>query len=267
MKIGAMQEVFDTDDDLLAIERSAFWGFDAIELITKTTSNGEHLPYTNEQKQAIKDALETNGIMLSSVCIGSSRDFGFVDYGGKERHTIINDFKDAILCANDLGTGVVLLSFFGKNKIRDKNDQDRVVENICELMPLAEEYKITLSLEMTLSPDIMTDIIDRIGSQCVGIYYDVGNMVAGGFDNANAIRELGGFISSIHIKDRVIGDGNKQLGEGDVDFVAVKEALEDIGYNQVLTLETPIGDNAEMSARNNLAFVKKIWDAIEEIDN
>jgi len=34
MKIGAMQGILNTDDDALAIEHAAYWGFDAIELIT-----------------------------------------------------------------------------------------------------------------------------------------------------------------------------------------------------------------------------------------
>jgi sugar phosphate isomerase/epimerase len=259
MKIGAMQEVFATDDDLLAIERAAFWGFDAIEIITKTGLNGEHLPYTNEQKQAFKDALEINGIMLSSICIGSSRDYGLVDYGIAGKEKVIQDFRDVILSAKELGAGVVLVSFFGKNKIKEKDDQSRIIKNIRELIPLAEECRIILALEMTLSPEMMVDMLDSIDSQCAGIYYDIGNMTAGGFDNADVIRELGGFISAVHIKDRVIGDGGKRLGEGDVDFEAVKDALEDIGYDQVLTLETPPLDDPEMEARKNLAFVKKIW--------
>jgi len=39
----------------------------------------------------------------------------------------------------------------------------------------------------------------------------------------------------------------------------VRDALKDIGYDQMLILETPSGDDPELSARNNLAFVKKIW--------
>jgi hexulose-6-phosphate isomerase len=259
MLISAMQEVFGTDDDLLAIEHAGYWGFDAIELITKIKSNGEHLPYTEEQKQAIKDSLETNGIMLSSICVGSSRDYGLIDYGGVGRQKVIEDFRDAILSAKELGSGVVLISFFGKNRIKNEDDQNRVIENICELVPIAEECRLILALEMTLSPEIMTDMIDRIGSQSVGIYYDVGNMFAGGFDNADAIRELGGYISAVHIKDRVIGNGGRRLGEGDVNFENVRDALVEIGYDQVLTLETPIMDDPEMEARKNLAFVKGIW--------
>ncbi|HGJ64151.1 TPA: sugar phosphate isomerase/epimerase, partial [bacterium] len=214
MLISAMQEVFGTDDDLLAIEHAGYWGFDAIELITKTKSNGRHLPYTDEQKQAIKDAIETNGIMLSSICVGSSREFGLVDYGDLDREEVIKDFSNVILSARDLDTGIVLISFFGKNRIKNEDDQNRVIENISELVPIAEDCRLILALEMTLFPEIMTDMIDRIGSQSVGIYYDVGNMTAGGFDNADAIRELGGYISAIHIKDRVIGNGGRRLGEG-----------------------------------------------------
>ncbi len=112
---------------------------------------------------------------------------------------------------------------------------------------------------MTAQPEVMIDMVDRIESQCVGIYYDVGNMAGEGFDNADVIRELGGYISAIHIKDRKIGGRSTPLGEGDVDFESVRDALDDIGYNQILTLETPSGQNPELEARKNLAFIKSLW--------
>jgi len=259
MKIGAMQGILRTDDDALAIEKAAYWGFDAIELITKSGPNGEPLAYTYKQKQVIKDALELNGIMLSSFCLGTFNQYGLVNSGTVGKDKVLQGFKDIIHSAKDLDVGVILVPFFGNNKIKNEDDQNNVIEGIKAVLPAAEECKIVLALEMNATPEMMLDMLDRIDSQCAGIYYDVGNMTSEGFDNASVIRELGGFISAVHIKDRVVNGGGVPLGEGNVDFESVRVSLEDIGYDQVLTLETPSGDNPELDARKNLAFVKKVW--------
>ena len=259
MKIGAMQGILGTGDDLLAIERSAYWGFDAIELITKSGQNGEPLAWTNDQKKAIKNALEENGVMLPSICLGSFNQCGLVDYGSVGKDKIISGFKDIIKCSPELGIGVILVPFFGNNRIKNEDDQIRAIEGIKEVIKLAEKCKVVLALEMTASAEMMLNMVEQIDSQCAGIYSDVGNMTGDGFDNVEAISELGGFISAVHIKDRFINGKGTPLGEGDVDFDFVRDALEEIGYDQVLILETPSGQDPEVEAGKNLAFVKKIW--------
>ncbi len=58
----------------------------------------------------------------------------------------------------------------------------------------------------------------------------------------------------IHIKDT---DG-KPLGEGRVDFKGVSTAIQDIGYDGYMVLETPGGSDPKASAAQNLAFTKKL---------
>ncbi len=173
--------------------------------------------------------------------------------------TVKKGLKEFIKISKELNAGIILVPFFGNNHIRNEDDKNKVIEGILDVIPVAEKYKITLALEMTAQPNVMIEMIDKIESQCAGIYYDIGNMTADGLDNAKSIRELGGYISAIHIKDRKIGGKSTPLGEGDVDFESVRNALDDIGYNQIITLETPVGQNPELEARKNLAFVKNLW--------
>lgn len=60
-------------------------------------------------------------------------------------------------------------------------------------------------------------------------------------------------LAVMHIKDT----NNKHLGEGEVNFPAVKKALEAAKYNGPFVLETPDGDDRLASARKNLEFTKK----------
>ena len=53
--------------------------------------------------------------------------------------------------------------------------------------------------------------------------------------------------------------GGIYLGEGDLDFEAVAEALRGIGYDDYIILETRATDNPAEAASKNLAFLKKLF--------
>jgi hexulose-6-phosphate isomerase len=80
----------------------------------------------------------------------------------------------------------------------------------------------------------MRDFIDRVNYPYVGCYFDVGNVLRTSYPE-HWIRVLGSRIKKIHFKDYRINvgtlDGFVELLTGDVDFPAVVDALQDIGYD------------------------------------
>jgi hexulose-6-phosphate isomerase len=91
-----------------------------------------------------------------------------------------------------------------------------------------------------LSPIEMRRFVDEIGSDLVGVYFDVGNVMLYGFPD-HWIRILGSRIRRVHLKDFrcAVGtiDGFTGLLQGDTDWPAVTSALVDIGYRSYLTAE------------------------------
>lgn len=126
---------------------------------------------------------------------------------------------------------------------------------IRKLIPLAEEMKVTLALEevwnkFLLSPLEFARYIDEYNSPQIRAYFDVGNVVLYGYPQ-DWIRTLGKRIAKLHIKDfyfrKEKGTDNNvaawvPLGEGDIDWKAVYEALHDIGYEGTATVELDPGD-------------------------
>ena len=92
-------------------------------------------------------------------------------------------------------------------------------------------------------------------SPAVLTYYDVGNSTQNGFDVVEEIRWLGRErICEVHLKDNP-----NYLGEGKIDFVAVLDALEDIGFDKWAQLETSNpSKNVEADMGRNLGFVRKL---------
>ena len=129
------------------------------------------------------------------------------------------------------------------------------------LLPLAAELRVIIAIEevwnkFLLSPLEMARYVDELDSPWAKAYFDVGNVVLYGYPQ-DWIRTLGPRIVRVHLKDFSIDRGKgtfawKNLGEGDIDWPAVRQAFADIGYAGYVTTELNAGDAAylaDVSAR------------------
>jgi hexulose-6-phosphate isomerase len=121
------------------------------------------------------------------------------------------------------------------------------------ILPLAQELKVVIGMEevwnkFLLSPLEMARYCDDFASPWVKAYVDVGNMLFYGYPQ-DWIRTLGSRIVRVHVKDFKLDRGKGQfswtnLGEGDVDWPAVRTALADAKYAGWVTAEISGGDAA-----------------------
>jgi L-ribulose-5-phosphate 3-epimerase len=128
-----------------------------------------------------------------------------------------------------------------------------------KLLPLAERLKVAVAIEecsvwngFLLSPLEMARYIDQFQSPWVQAWFYVGNAVIGGYP-PDWIRTLGYRINRLHVKDfKVSLDGQfstnccnwANIGDGSVDWPAVRGALAAIGFQGSATCELPPGDEA-----------------------
>jgi hexulose-6-phosphate isomerase len=122
---------------------------------------------------------------------------------------------------------------------------------IRKLLPLAEELKVVIAMEevwnrFLLSPLKMATYIDEFQSPWVKGWFDVGNVVLYGYPQ-DWIRTLDKRIVKVHLKDFKRNKDSYawvNLGEGDIDWAAVREAFAAIHYTGSATVELPAGDEA-----------------------
>src|SRR5579859_3011599 len=120
---------------------------------------------------------------------------------------------------------------------------------IRKLLPLAEEWKVVIAMEevwnrFLLSPVEMASYIDEFHSPYVKAWFDVGNCVLYGYPQ-DWIRTLDKRIVKVHLKDFKRNKDSYawvNLGEGDIDWGAVREAFAAIHYAGSATVELPAGD-------------------------
>jgi len=215
----------------------------------------DHMPLREPAvRQSYRELGRKYGISFCSVAAGSV--LNKIPLKSEPQSAIY--VVDALEAAAALGAKNVLVAFFGKGDLRlqdaegqlrnlrsgpyasyelDSAAVTRVVEVLKQLVPRAEDLGIALGLENSLTADQNLEIIDRVGSAAVQVYYDVGNSTHYGYDVPSEILKIGRErICEIHLKDwssPVLG-----MTGGEVDFAAASEACRQIGYDKWYVLET-----------------------------
>lgn len=220
-------------------------GFDGIEL--NMADQGELTPDTSETEvKRLLDIVKGEGLRVSSVCTGmlwntplTSPDAGVVQRG----KTVV---RKMLQSAQWLETDTILVvPGVVTSEISYDIAYQRALSAVRELAEEAERLKVHIGIEnvwnkFLLSPLEMVRFIDEVGSDYVGAYFDVGNVLVFGYPE-QWIRLLGKRIRRIHLKDFKTSVGNIQgfcnLLEGDVNWPAVRSALVEIGYDSWVTAE------------------------------
>jgi sugar phosphate isomerase/epimerase len=202
-----------------------------------------------------KDQMKETGLVISSIMMGllNSNPLASDPRGPAWLEQTIDGAKD-------LGAKVILVAFFGKGSLLEGNepkkaDIDVAVQRLKAAAPRAKDAGVILAIENMLTAKQNAEILDRIGSDAVGVYYDVGNLTGRGYDVPAEIRFLKGRIAQFHFKD-----GPNYLGEGKVQYPAIAAAVREIGYQGWIVLETsnPSKDRVA-DARRNAAFIRKLF--------
>jgi len=226
-------------------------GLDGVQVDLGNVSNHLHLR-RSEIQQAYLEAARRTGLTISSLALAELNE---VPLKSDSRAAIW--LLDSIPAARALGVRVILVAAFANGELKgDKAGVDRTVQILLEAAPRAEKAGAILGLENYLSAPENLDIIQRVGSPAVQVYYDVGNSADKGYDIYQEIRLLKGQICEFHAKD-----GNFMLGQGRIDFGKVRAAMDEIGYRGWIQIEAAAPHGLINDYRADLRFLKNIFPA------
>ncbi|MBM7568907.1 sugar phosphate isomerase/epimerase family protein [Paenibacillus sacheonensis] len=259
--------------EAIAIAKDA--GFEGIELSLNETGPLS-LESSEQEIGDIRKQAEDAGIALTSLASGLYWSYSMTSANEDNRRKAQDIVKKQLEAAAILGVDTILVipgavgvDFIpGSEVVPYDRAYDLALEAITKLAEDAEAAKVAIGIEnvwnkFLLSPLEMRQFIDAAGSDYVGAYFDVGNVVHAGYPE-HWIRILNRRIKKVHFKDyrRESGglSGFVDLLAGDVNYPEVVKALEEIGYDDFVIGEMipPYTHHAKQIITNTSASMSAI---------
>ncbi|MBE3580072.1 MAG: sugar phosphate isomerase/epimerase [Thermoanaerobacteraceae bacterium] len=255
----------------LTLQRLKRYGYDGVELM------GEPARYDTDEVEALCKKYGLKVLSIAGMYPWPTEERDLSNPREEVRRRAVQYLKDCCDFAVRLEAGVIIVvpSAVGKvlpvGEPRDEEEWLKAyerewklaVEAVGEAALYAEKKGVVLAIEpinryetfLVNTCEQGLRMIKEIGSSAVKLHLDVFHMNIEEKDIAQAIRAAKGMLVNLHVAD----SNRTAVGEGHIDFKAVLQALLDIGYEGMLSLEPlpPVPD-PYMAAR--MKRFMHLWD-------
>lgn len=266
MKFGAASWPFQWDPPYEeAIRRIASLEFKAVELIAWDEDFLERY-YTPAKIRELKEVLAGEGVELSQF-VYTPFDLSHPDKA--KRREAVEAFRKAVTVGAELGSAIInsvgalpfgmrfgqefpwltqkpLVQTFSARMPRgldwDEN-YHHYVEAVRACADACEQAGVVYSVEphpytYAANTSGCLRLIERVGSAALGINFDPSHTFpVGDFPNVS-VYQLGEHIKHIHVSDNdAVTNVHWRPGQGKIDWVAMFQALKDVGYGGVVSIE------------------------------
>lgn len=251
MKKGISIWSFSEPDLKKCMEIAKDAGFDGIELALDE-EGPVSMKSTKEDILKVKAMADEIGLELYSIACGLYWTYNYTSANEENVKRAKEITKKQLEVASWLGCdtilvvpGAVEVAFDPGEVVEYDVAYERALSALRELAPVAESLGVSIGVEnvwnrFLLSPLEMAEFIDKVGSDYVGSYFDVGNVLYMGYPE-HWVKILNSRIKKVHFKDyrRQAGDlhGFVDLLAGEVNYPAVMESFKKIGYDNWVTAE------------------------------
>ena len=255
--------------------KAAELGYDAIELWVALAGDSNkvlNLDSKEEDYANIRSLIKEFGVEVRSVASGAYWGVGaFGSSDPSKSADAIRILRKQIEAARAIGADTILVV---TNLDKDTEYMQSIELTIKIFREMEEEIKeagINIGLENVwnrffMSPLDVKYVLDKIDNPLVGLYFDIGNMVA--FSEPEYwITSLGSYIKKVHIKDFKRNNGYNSGGtfchlfDGDVDFEKCMKLLRETGYDDVITAEVA-NTNPDISHED---YIKSLYLSMRKI--
>jgi sugar phosphate isomerase/epimerase len=175
----------------------------------------------------------------------------------------IEHVQKAMSLSSDLGACVAIVQ---AGRVPEKGDDPRaqfLLESLRALGQHGDRTGATLALETGLeSGPVLRQFLARFDSGALGANLDPANLLLHGHDPYESARALGDKIVHVHARDARWASPSRAaqevpLGHGDIDWMQLLGALEEVEYRGWLTVVRDTGENRLADIASGLAFLRR----------
>jgi len=262
MQVGVTQLVVPKVPTTEFIAMAAKAGYEVVELAMRPVGAGDlNIQITDDDIKRIKDASIQHGITLVSMT--HTHCSGNLLAGGALQRTSIEETVAALRIARKLGIDCTLHTLGRmRPEVWYEDSFRNAVEALTELSQHCEELNVSIAIEFIwsgflFSPLEMRQLIEDVGSDYVGFYFDPGNMAVFHFPH-HWVHVLGPYIKMVHLKDwkgNALNGTWPALLKGDVDYKAMNAELRSFDYDGPMISEV---STSEATLEETAATIRKI---------
>ncbi|MCQ2528559.1 MAG: AMP-binding protein [Saccharofermentans sp.] len=217
------------------------FGFNGIEIrgLGNDIFSVKAAPFTDENIEATVKKLQD--LKLEIPCLSSGEPINNM----ATQQAAIDEITAYAKLANKLGAQFIRVLGDLEPMPKTEVDDAVVVDTLKKLVPVAEEYNVTLLVETNgvyCDTKRLKKVIDEVGSRKIAALWDMHHPYRfAGEAPETTVANLGETIKYTHVKDSVMGaDGKvcyKLMGTGDMPIKECLAALDTINYQGYVSLE------------------------------
>jgi len=262
-----------------AVDRIADHGYAGVELLGDAPH--AYFPeFDDEDRRAVTAALDGTDLAVSNVNANTAMGYyddappsaffepSVITADDELRAWRVDYTKRAVDLAAAVGSPAVCLAT-GRPLPGNPPERAReyLEESLSEILDYAEPRGVEVGIEF--EPELLIEctdevlaLIEELDRDALGVNLDLGHAAVYGEDLADTIERSAGHITGIHLEDIVGGRRGKHYhripGEGDLDFAAVFDALDDVGYDGFVTMELyTYPDEPDRAARESMERLER----------
>lgn len=252
--IGACDWSVGMSGDPRALDVAKKIGLDGIQVSLGSAANNMHLRDKAMQQTYLETSRRT-GVKISSLAIGELNSIPYKSDPRTEEWV-----WDSVEVAKNMNVTVILLAFFGNNDLRnDEQGKKEVIKRLKKVAPRAEQMGIILGIESYLNAAEHLEIMEKVGSPNVKVYYDFRNTQDAGFDALKEMQQLGTKnICELHMKEN-----GSLLKDGSMPWQKISDLIYQMGYygDGWMQIEGAVPDNGDLveSYKSNLHLLRTLF--------
>lgn len=209
--------------------------------------------------EATKAAILESGLPVDGTVNSTHWQIRHTDKDPAVRAKALESLQTALRATHAVGGHTTLLVIGHGNDGPEEEIWKRSIENIARAIPLAAELGVAIAIEnvwnhflynhegdSSQTADKFVKYVDELNSPWVGMQFDIGNHWKYG-SMGGWIRQLGKRVIKLDIKGFSRADSKfTRISEGDIDYLDVRKALQEINFYGWVAAEVPGGDAAEL---------------------
>lgn len=214
-------------------------GLDQIEFIFDYDSYEEN-PLWVGNGEMIREAIESTGVMVRTVCFDYFMRRPFYKFNGSERDYIREENKKVLLrIIKNMSIqkiNLIEIPLVDNSSIKEMGEKQLFFDFISDVISIAPT-DIRFGFESDWGPEELADFLGKFDEKRVGANYDTGNSSGIGYDPEEELKAYGNRIFNIHIKDRIKGGNTVELGTGSAEFDRFFASLSHYDYHGAFILQ------------------------------